>query len=146
MIAAFSLGTKRRRLTARDGSESVSDMDRSIQSALPPMEVEKLPSPSDRADRGVRKVHAIPERSLEDGKKAVGRVARAGIGDSPRKVYGPDNITSGVVSGERIPDWMARLYNDDEARLRFGKAWLDGAAGVRSRNVTVIEWDEEEAV
>lgn len=117
-----------------------------MQASLPPMEVENLPSPSDRPDRSVRKAHLVPAMSLEDGKKAVGRVARSGMGDSPRKVYGPDNITSAVVSGDKIPDWMARMYVDPESRLRFGKAWLDGADGVRSRNVTVIEWDEEKAV
>lgn len=118
----------------------------SVTKRLDLTEVEKLPSPSDRPDRGVKKVHLMPEESLEQGKKRVGHVVKAGIGDSPRKVYGPDNIISGVVNGERIPDWMARIYNDGDARLRFGKEWLKGAAGVRSRNVTVIEWDEEEAV
>lgn len=110
------------------------------------LEVEKLPRPGDRPDRGVKKVPFVPERSLNDAKSQVGCIVKAAIGDSPRKVYGPDNTISAVISGEKVADWLARIYRDTGARQRFGKEWLKGADGVRSRNVTVIEWDEEEKV
>lgn len=113
--------------------------------ALADLEVEKLPRPGDRADRAVKKVH-LPEQSLDSAKKQFGAAVKAAIGDNPMKVYGAENLMSGVVSGDKVPDYMARLYRDNAARRRLAKELLRGASGVRSRNVTVIEWDEEEAV
>jgi hypothetical protein len=110
------------------------------------LEVEKLPRPGDRADRGVKKVHLMPETSLEAAKAHVGEVVKAAIGDNPRKVYGPDNTISGVISGEKVADWLARIYVDHGARKRFAREWMRGSSGVRQRNLTVIEWDEEVAV
>jgi hypothetical protein len=110
------------------------------------LEVEKLPRPGDRADRGVKKVHLLPETSLEQAKKGFGAAVKAAIGDNPMKVYGAENIISAVVSGEKVPDYLGRLFQDDGARRRMGRELLRGAKGVRQRNMTVIEWDEEEAV
>lgn len=111
------------------------------------LEVEKLPRPSDRADRAVKKVHlAMPDQSLEAVKTQVGQVVKAAIGDNPMKVYGAENLMSGVVNGEKVADWLARIYRDNGARKRFGREWMRGSSGVRQRNLTVIEWDEEEAV
>lgn len=107
------------------------------------LEVEKLPRPGDRPDKAVKKVQRLPEMSLEQAKKEVGKTVEYAIGSDPRKQYGPDNVISGVVSGD-VPAYLARLYQNDGSRRRLAKAWLDGASGVRTRNVTVIEWDEEE--
>jgi hypothetical protein len=109
------------------------------------MEVEKLPRPGDQPGKAVKKVHLPPEMSMEQAKKEVGKTVEYAIGADPRKQYGPDNVISGVVSGD-VPAYLARLYQNDGARRRLAKAWLKGASGVRTRNVTVIEWDEEEAV
>jgi hypothetical protein len=121
-------------------------MSKSLDRASVVLEVEKLPRPGDRADRGVKKVHLMPEQSLEQAKKGFGQAVKAAIGDNPMKVYGAENIISVVVSGEKVPDYMGRLFQDDGARRRLGRELLRGAKGVRQRNMTVIEWDEEEAV
>jgi hypothetical protein len=121
-------------------------MSKSLDRASVLLEVEKLPRPGDRADRGVKKVHVIPELSLDEAKARFGAAVKAAIGDSPRKVYGAENVISGVIGGEKVPDYIGRIYQDNGARRRLAKELLKGAAGVRSRNVTVIEWDEEEAV
>lgn len=113
------------------------------------LEVEKLPRPGDQPGKGVKKVHHprhLPPESLDEAKRRVGAAVHAAIGDTPRKVYGAENVISGVVSGDKVPDYLARIYQDHGARRRLAKALLNGASGVRSRHVTVIEWDEEEAV
>jgi len=48
-----------------------------------------------------------------------------------------------VISGERVPDYLARIYNRPEARRRYAMSLLRGDKKVRVR--TVIEIEEEEA-
>lgn len=81
---------------------------------------------------------------LEIAKVSVGRALKAGIGDEPLKAYGDRGFMSNVLSGEKVPEYLARIYQNDEARRRFARALLADDDAVRVR--TVIEWDEEKAV
>jgi hypothetical protein len=71
----------------------------------------------------------------------VGAAFEHAIGNAPLKTYGHAGQVSEVISGSKVPDYMARIYLDPRARRRFAEAWLDGDPRVRMR--TVIEWDEE---
>ncbi len=77
-------------------------------------------------------------------KAGVGRAVKDAIGDDPMKVYGDDSLMVKVINGERIPDYLARIYRNPDARRRYALALLKGDPRVRVR--TTVDWDEEEAV
>lgn len=77
---------------------------------------------------------------LRMAKVELGAAVTAAIGDAPLKQFGHEGQMSAVCSGEKVPDYLARIYEDDDARLRFAKALLHG--DTRVRFTTVIEIDE----
>jgi len=85
----------------------------------------------------------LPEIPLEMAKAGIGRAIKHAIGDEPLKVYGDDSMMAKVISGERVPDYLARIYNRPEARRRYALSLLRGDKKVRVR--TVVEIIEEEA-
>jgi hypothetical protein len=128
MRLAFSLGTKRRRLTARDGSELVSDaMPRSLDRAFVSVEDKRLESLPDSAKQGVKKLECSP---LERAKVRAGRAVRHAIGESPMKEYGDEGQMSKVVAGPGIPDYLARIVNRPDALRRYALSLLEGEQGV----------------
>ena len=114
-------------------------MSRIVQQSLPPMEVQRTDSPSE-APTGNR---TLPDIPLEMAKAGIGRAIKSAIGDDPLKVYGDDSMMAKVISGERIPDYLARIYRNPEARRRYAVSLLRGDKRVRVRTVVEIE---EEAV
>lgn len=112
-------------------------MARSFQQVLPPMEVRKPDAPSE-PQSGNR---TLPEIPLEMAKAGIGRAIKHAIGDDPMKVYGDDSLMAKVISGERVPDYLARIYNRPEARRRYALSLLRGDKQVRVR--TVVEIEEE---
>jgi hypothetical protein len=105
-------------------------------------EVNRVERPKMLRAGTVNKVDHGPD-PLEIAKVLVGRALKAGIGDEPLKTYGDKGLLSNVLSGEKVPDYLARIYQNDEARRRFARALLADDDAVRVR--TVIEWDEEKA-
>lgn len=73
-------------------------------------------------------------------KAHVGAALAAAIGDEPLKQFGHEGLMSGVCSGEKVPDYLARICQNDDARRRFLKALAHGDPRIRVR--TVIEIDE----
>ena len=112
-------------------------MSRIVQQSLPPMEVQRTDSPSE-APTGNR---TLPDIPLEMAKAGIGRAIKSAIGDDPLKVYGDDSMMAKVISGERIPDYLARIYRNPEARRRYAVSLLRGDKQVRVR--TVVEIEEE---
>lgn len=91
-----------------------------------------------RAQSGNR---TMPEIPLEMAKASVGKAIKSAIGDDPLKVYGDDSMMAKVISGEKVPDYMARIYKNDAARRRYALSMLRGDKRVRVR--TVVEIEEE---
>lgn len=113
-----------------------------VNGALAALEVNRVDKPKMLRAGTVNKVDHEPD-PLEIAKIRVGEALRAGIGHEPLKTYGDKGLMSNVLSGEKVPDYLARIYQNNEARRRFARALLADDCTVRVR--TVIEWDEEEA-
>lgn len=79
---------------------------------------------------------------LRMAKKHVGDAVTAAIGTEPRKRYGHEGRLSEVCAGEKVPDWLARIYQDDDARIRFGLDWLRGM-GPRVRVRMTVDIDDK---
>ena len=103
------------------------------------MEVQRADSPSEAPTEN----RTLPDIPLEMAKAGLGRAIKSAIGDDPLKVYGDDSMMAKVISGERIPDYLARIYRNPEARRRYAVSLLRGDKRVRVRTVVEIE---EEAV
>lgn len=113
----------------------------SVQQALPPMEVKRLDHLPERAQSAVKKVDRLP---VEAAKAHVGAAIRSAVGDEPLRVYGDEGLMSRVMTGEKVPDYMGRIFSNPDARRRYALALLKGDPRVRIR--TTVDWDEEEAV
>jgi hypothetical protein len=115
-------------------------MKSSVQRNLPPMEL-RNPDQAIRAQSGNR---TLPEIPLEMAKASIGRAVRDAIGDEPLKVYGDDSMMAKVIAGEKVPEYLARIYRNPDARRRYALSLLRNDPKVRIR--TTVDWDEEEAV
>lgn len=99
----------------------------------------------------VKRVDRLPESAksavkkidcpLDAAKKRAGKAVRAAIGDEAVRVYGDEGLMSRVMSGPGIPDYMARIVNNDEATVRYALSLLRGVPNVRVR--TTVDFDEE---
>lgn len=81
---------------------------------------------------------------LEMAKAKVGACVRQAIGERQMKEFGDKGTMGNICSGERAPEYLARIYMDPAARRRFAQKWLEGDAAVRMKTTTCIEWDETE--
>lgn len=87
----------------------------------------------------------VEVKELDDAKVRVARAIKAAIGDQCLKAYGDEGLMSRIVSGEGVPAYLARIYQDVRARRRFGLALLRGDPCVRMRMVIEIDdggWQE----
>lgn len=84
----------------------------------------------------VKKLHHVP---LVMAKAKVGAAIDSAIGDAPDKSFGHEGLVSGLKSGEKVPDYLARIYADKGARRRFAVALLEEDSEVRVRTVIEIE-------
>lgn len=115
---------------------------RSVQQPLPPMEVNSLESREVARERTPKELESLPApRPLDMAKAAIGRAIKHGIGDDPLKVYGNEGQMSNVIAGPQVPDYMARIFLNPEARRRYALSLLRGDKQVRVR--TIVEIDEE---
>jgi hypothetical protein len=102
-----------------------------------PVEVQR-PDRTDSEESGNRTMPDIP---LEMAKAGIGRAVKHAIGDEPLRVYGDDSMMAKVITGEKVPDYLARIYKNPEARRRYAVSLLRGDKKVRVR--TVVEIEEE---
>lgn len=105
---------------------------------LPPMEVNRVGRPSARP---TAMVNPVDHDDLGQAKAHVGAAVKSAIGDQPLKQFGDKGLMSKVCAGEKVPDYLARIYQDREARRRFVRAWLKDDGAVRVR--VVYEFEEE---
>lgn len=113
-------------------------MSSSLNRTLGTLEVKSLHSDEERRSDAVKKLHRVP---LEMAKAAVGAAIDVAIGDAPAKEYGHEGLISSVKSGEKVPEYLARIYQDPGARRRLAFALLKDDAAVTFR--TVIEFEEK---
>jgi hypothetical protein len=104
------------------------------------VEVSRLDRLPERAKEAVRKLDLAP---LDEAKASVGLAVKHAIGDDPLKVYGDEGQMSKVIAGEKVPDYMARIYRNPQARRRYALSLLRSDPNVRIR--TTVDWDEEKA-
>ena len=76
-------------------------------------------------DREVNKVDRLAAISLEMAKARLGAAVGQAIGDQPLKAYGDKGLLSKVSTGEKVPDYLARIYQDRGARRRLALALLE---------------------
>ena len=83
-------------------------MARTVSRAIPTVEVKSL--------------HCAP---LVAAKTKVGAAVTIAIVDQPLKAFGHEGLMSGVCSGEKVPDYLARIVQDKRTRRRFAVALLE---------------------
>lgn len=105
------------------------------------MELNRGDNAPKRESEAVNKVDCLSNIPLAMAKVKLGACLKHAIGDRAFKEFGDKGQISNVVSGEKAPDYLARIYQDKHARRRFALALLSEDDGVRVR--TTVEWDEE---
>lgn len=109
---------------------------------LPPQEVRRSDCVAGRGESAVNKADHDADSPLDAGKKAVGGAVKFAMGQRAMKEFGDTGQMSNVCSGEKVPEYLARIWNDREARRRFGMAFMRGG---KVRVQTVMSWEDEEA-
>ena len=115
-------------------------MGRSVQQPLLDMEVNSLHCDARPSATAVKKLHQL-RAGLSNAKAKMGAAVNAAIGDQPRKAFGHEGLIAGVCAGPKVPDYLARIWEDPEARRRFGIAILRNDPKVKVR--LLLEIDEE---
>lgn len=77
-----------------------------------------------QADVEVKNVHRL-DVSLVIAKAKVGAAVAAAISDHPLKAFGHEGLLSAVCSGEKVPAYLARIYQDKTSRRHFAVALLE---------------------
>lgn len=114
-------------------------MPRSLNHAAVPSEDQSLDRVGKPRMATVRKLdRPSPARELPKGKAGFGAAVSIAIGDESTKAYGDESFIAKVKSGEKVPEYLARIYDNPDARRRLGLELLKDT-GVTVR--TVIEFE-----
>lgn len=113
-------------------------MPRSVQRSLPPMEVDRVHRDREPQTRVVNDVHRLDEIPLEMARAGVGACVREAIGVEPLKRFGHKGLVHSVCTGEKAPDYLARIYQDRAARRRFALALLNDDSEVIVTTVVTV--------
>jgi hypothetical protein len=108
---------------------------------LPVMEVKRVARPVEhRPDTDNKFDHdpRLDEIPLEMARMNMGAAIGRGIGGESLKAYGDPGMVSKVVAGEKVPDYLAKLYANEDARQRFALALLEGIDGVEMETTVRI--------
>lgn len=97
------------------------------QLSLGPLEVKRSDHEPTRRSDAVKELDRVP---LEMARARVGAAFSRGIGDASLKAYGDPGLIRKVVTGEKVPDYLARIAQDADARRRFAMALLEDDSGV----------------
>lgn len=99
------------------------------QRSLPPMEVNRVPSrecESESREHGVNDVHRLDvPLKMAHAKARAGRALKKAIEGRALKEFGLKSLISGVCSGEKVPEYLARIVDDKPARRRLALALLE---------------------
>jgi hypothetical protein len=109
-------------------------MNRSIAHERTDGEAQRLHRDDSSSPSAVRNLHHVP---LVMAKAKVGKAIKEAIGNAPLKQFGHEGLMSALISGEKVPDYLARIYDDPDALWRFAMALLEHDPTVRIR--TVVE-------
>lgn len=91
----------------------------------------------------VNKLHRLVDIPLEMAKARIGDAVRKAIEGKPNKAFGHAGLISSVCSGEKAPEYLARIYQDPDARCRFAQEWLQDTPGVRMRVTFEFDCSDE---
>jgi hypothetical protein len=119
-------------------------MQTSLNRPLPPMEVKRIDSAAESRSKTVNKIDHEEIDAVLLAKTGMGAVIKDAIGGEPLKSYGDPGFVSKVVSGEKVPDYLAAIYANEGARLRMAKALLR-SSGKQVKERTVFEIEERTA-
>lgn len=86
------------------------------------MEVNRVLSAEDAADAAVNKVHGVP---LRMAKARVGAAVTKAIEGRAQKEFGSKSLISEVCSGEKVPEYLARIVDDKSTRRKLALALLE---------------------
>lgn len=115
-------------------------MPKSLDPALSLAEVNRVQPANGDGNGAVNEVHRLEDVPLQMAKADLGRAVGQAIEGRAFKEFGAKSLISGVVSGEKVPEYLARIYLDPAARRRLALALLKDDEAVTMR--TVIEIDE----
>lgn len=135
----FPVGMRRSNLSVR-GRGGNGFMSRNPDTAAARLEDKRLDSLPERAKGAVKKVELAP---LDTTKARIGRAVKQAIGDDPLRVYGDEGQMSRVITGEKVPDYMARIHRDPDARRRYAIAWLEGDEDVTVTTTITFPHDQK---
>ena len=96
-------------------------MSRTMPRRLPGMEDNRV----DPAEASVNEVDRL-KPTIRMAKMSVGAALEHAIGDAPLKTYGDKGLMSKVVTGDKVPEYLARIWLDRPARRRLAFGLLDG--------------------
>jgi hypothetical protein len=83
-------------------------------------------------------------REITQAKAGMGAVIKEAIGPDKLEAYGHASLMSGICSGEKVPEYLAAIYANEESKLRMAKALLR-SSGKQVRERTVFEIEERTA-
>jgi hypothetical protein len=109
-------------------------MGHSIRQERPFAEEKSLYREESRDHGAVKNLDHVP---LVMAKAKVGKAIKEAVGSAPLKQFGNEGLMSALISGEKVPDYLARIYDDPDALWRFAMALLEHDPTVRIR--TVVE-------
>lgn len=115
-------------------------MGQKVAAATVRVEDNRVDRVGERGTGAVKSLDHLPAKALAMAKAAVGAAIEAAIGDQPLKHYGDEGLVSKVVSGEKVPNYLAQIARDPAARQRFALALL---TGTKVRRRIVLDWDDE---
>jgi hypothetical protein len=118
-----------------------SDMPSSLPQRAPMAKVNSVHRESAGDAEAVNKVHRLDDVPLEMAKARIGAAVGAAIGSDPLKAYGHPGLLSEVCSGEKVPDYLGRIYNNRQARRRFALSLLEDDPRVVVE--TIVRWTDE---
>lgn len=95
------------------------------------MEVNRVHDDDSRAEPVVNKVHPLPpDMPLHMAKARMGAAVKKAIEGRAQKEFGSKSLISEVCSGEKVPDYLARIYADKRCRRRLARALVADDSGV----------------
>lgn len=114
-------------------------MSGSVSRSVVSSEVNQVERPRMARAELVNKVERVESAPIDSAKASVGAAIQAAIGDAPMKTYGDKALMSGLCSGEKVPEYLANIYRDEDARRRLGLELLKGTCVTVE---TVVRWHE----
>ena len=110
-----------------------------MQLSLPPQEVKSSHRDVDESLTAVKKMHRLDHVPMDMAKAGMGSAIRAGIGPNKLEAYGHAGLMSEVCRGTKVPEYLAKLYADPNARTRYALALLEGLDGVETETTVRIK-------